>query len=71
MAMRGTTVADVAAEVEPVLTQRLQPVRTGGIHGRASASGLDLSHDPPDDPLLDAVAAGTEPYLIVDAMAGG
>ena len=32
---------------------------------------LDLSHDPPDDPLPDAVATGTEPYLIVGAMAGG
>jgi molybdopterin synthase sulfur carrier subunit len=31
----------------------------------------DLSHEPPDDPLPDAVAAGAEPYLIVGAMAGG
>ena len=31
----------------------------------------DLSHDQPDNPLPDAVAAGTEPYLIVGAMAGG
>ena len=31
----------------------------------------DLSHDPPDNPLPQAVAAGTEPYLIVGAMAGG
>ena len=31
----------------------------------------DLSHDPPDDPLPDAVAAGTEPFLVVGAMAGG
>jgi sulfur-carrier protein len=31
----------------------------------------DLSHEPPDQPLPDAVAAGTEPYLIVGAMAGG
>ncbi len=31
----------------------------------------DLSHDPPDEPLPEAVAAGTEPYLIVGAMAGG
>src|ERR1700734_3528725 len=31
----------------------------------------DLSHEPPDDPLPDAVAAGTEPYLVVGAMAGG
>jgi len=31
----------------------------------------DLSHDPPDKPLPGVVAAGTEPYLIVGAMAGG
>jgi hypothetical protein len=31
----------------------------------------DLSHEPPDTPLPEPVAAGTEPYLIVGAMAGG
>jgi hypothetical protein len=31
----------------------------------------DLSHEPPDDPLPDAVVAGTEPFLVVGAMAGG
>ena len=31
----------------------------------------DLSHSPPDDVLPEAVADGTEPYLIVGAMAGG
>lgn len=31
----------------------------------------DLSHDPPDAPLPDAVAQGTEPLLIIGAMAGG
>ena len=31
----------------------------------------DLSHEPLDAPLPAAVAAGTEPYLIVGAMAGG
>jgi sulfur-carrier protein len=31
----------------------------------------DLSHEPPDAPLPEAIAAGTEPYLIVAAMAGG
>jgi sulfur-carrier protein len=31
----------------------------------------DLSHEPPDDPLPDAVVSGAEPYLIVGAMAGG
>jgi len=31
----------------------------------------DLSHESPDAPLLDAVAKGAEPFLVVGAMAGG
>ena len=31
----------------------------------------DLSNTSPDDPLPEAVVNGTEPYLIVGAMAGG
>ncbi len=31
----------------------------------------DLSHESPDAPLPDEVAEGTEPYLVVGAMAGG
>lgn len=31
----------------------------------------DLSHEPPDTPLPDAVVTGAEPFLIVGAMAGG
>jgi len=31
----------------------------------------DLSHDPPDAPLPEAVATGAEPFLVVGAMAGG
>jgi molybdopterin converting factor small subunit len=31
----------------------------------------DLSQESPDTPLPEAVAAGTEPFLIVGAMAGG
>jgi sulfur-carrier protein len=31
----------------------------------------DLSHDPPDAPLPAAVVDGTEPLLVVGAMAGG
>ncbi len=38
---------------------------------RFFACGEDLSHEPLDAPLPDAVAAGTEPYLIVGAIAGG
>ena len=31
----------------------------------------DLSHEPPDAPLPDSVVDGSEPYLIVGAIAGG
>jgi hypothetical protein len=38
---------------------------------RFFACAEDLSHEPPDDPLPEAVAAGAEPLLIVGAIAGG
>ena len=31
----------------------------------------DLSHEPPDAPLPEAVAVGTEPFVVIGAMAGG
>jgi len=31
----------------------------------------DLSHDPPDTPLPEAVASGKEPFWIIAAIAGG
>lgn len=31
----------------------------------------DLSHEPPDAPLPDAVASGAEPFIIIGAIAGG
>jgi molybdopterin converting factor small subunit len=31
----------------------------------------DLSHEPPDAPLPAAVAAGTEPFLIIGSLSGG
>jgi hypothetical protein len=38
---------------------------------RFFACGEDLSHESPDAPLPEAVASGTEPFLIVGAIAGG
>ena len=38
---------------------------------RFFACEQDLSHEPPDAPLPDAVATGAEPLLVVGAMAGG
>ena len=31
----------------------------------------DVSHEPPDTPLPDAIAKGTEPFFIMGAIAGG
>jgi molybdopterin synthase sulfur carrier subunit len=57
------------------------PVLRGTIRGHANqrrrpfvrffACEQDLSHEPPDEPLPEAVAAGAEPFLVVGAMAGG
>jgi hypothetical protein len=38
---------------------------------RVFACAEDVSHEPPDAPLPEAVATGAEPLLIVGAMAGG
>jgi hypothetical protein len=46
-------------------TQRRRPLV------RFYACEQDLSHEPPDAPVPEAVARGTEPFLIVGSMAGG
>jgi hypothetical protein len=38
---------------------------------RFFACAEDLSHESPDAPVPDAVASGTEPFLVVGAIAGG
>ncbi len=38
---------------------------------RFFACEQDLSHETPDAPLPEAVAAGKEPFIIIGAMAGG
>jgi sulfur-carrier protein len=47
------------------VTQRRRPFV------RFFACEQDLSNEPPDAPLPDAVATGAEPFLVVGAMAGG
>lgn len=56
-ALRGT--------IRDSMTQRRRPFV------RFFACEDDLSHDPPDVPLPDAVASGIEPLIVVGAMAGG
>ena len=38
---------------------------------RFYACEQDLSHEPPDAPLPDAIATGAEPFLVVGAISGG
>ena len=38
---------------------------------RFFACEQDLSHEPPDAPLPDAIASGAEPFIIIGAIAGG
>ena len=55
----------------------LWPCLTGGVTQRRRAfirffaCEEDLSHEPLDASLPDAVATGEEPFLVVGAMAGG
>jgi len=38
---------------------------------RFFACSEDLSHEPPEAPLPEAVITGAEPFLIIGAIAGG
>jgi hypothetical protein len=64
---------DALEATYPVLRGTIRDYATGRRRPflRFYACEQDLSHEPPDDPLPDAVAAGTEPLLIVGAIAGG
>jgi hypothetical protein len=67
------SVLDALEEAYPVLQGTIRD------HGTAKrrpflrffACEEDLSHDPPDQPLPEAVAKGTEPFLVIGAIAGG
>ena len=55
--LRGTIRDHVTAQRRPFL--------------RFFACEWDLTHDPPDAPLLEAVASGAAPFLVIGAIAGG
>jgi hypothetical protein len=55
----------LAGTIRDHVTQQRRP------YVRFFACQEDLSHDSPDQPLPEAVAAGREPLLIVGAIAGG
>jgi sulfur-carrier protein len=66
-------VLDALEVAYPVLCGTIRDRATGRRRAfvRFYACEQDLSNEPPDVPLPAAVIAGTEPFLIVGAMAGG
>jgi hypothetical protein len=81
----GDVALDVAAPATPAAIidalEARYPMLAGTIRDHATqarrplvrfyACERDLSHEPLDAPLPDAVVDGREPFLIVGAMAGG
>jgi len=66
-------VLDAVEARYPQLLGTMRDRRTGQrrAYVRFFACEEDLSHESPDAPLPAAVAAGTEPFLVIGAMAGG
>ena len=72
-AVTQRSVLDALEERYPVLRGAIRDHVT---HKRRAfirffACEQDLSHEPPDAPLPDAVTSGAEPFLVVGAIAGG
>jgi molybdopterin synthase sulfur carrier subunit len=66
-------VLDALESAYPVLRGTMRDQQTGRRRPfvRFYACRQDLSNDAPDQPLPEAVRAGTEPLLVIGAMAGG
>lgn len=67
------TVLDALEARHPVLRGTMRDHGSGRRRPlvRFFACETDLSHEPPACPLPEAVANGTEPFLVVGAIAGG
>lgn len=66
-------ILDALEAAYPMLTGTIRDIGTQQRRAfiRFFACGEDLSHEPPDEPVPDAVVKGAEPYRIIGAMAGG
>src|SRR5438477_9418677 len=66
-------VLDALETLYPMLTGTIRDHVTGRRRPfvRFFACQQDLSHEAPDAPLPEEVSAGTEPFLIIGALAGG
>ncbi|MDA8061275.1 MAG: MoaD/ThiS family protein [Actinomycetota bacterium] len=64
---------DALEAAHPVLVGAIRDARSGQRRAfvRYFACERDLSHDPPDTTLPEAVLGGTEPFVVLGAIAGG
>ncbi len=74
--VEASTIAEVLDALEsehPVLVGTMRDPATGKRRNfvRFFACKEDLSHTSYDEPLPDAVLEGSEPFMVVGAMAGG
>jgi molybdopterin synthase sulfur carrier subunit len=72
-AVTQRSVLDALEAQYPALRGTIRDHATGARRPfvRFFACEQDLSHEPADAPLPEAVAKGTEPFLVVGAIAGG
>ena len=68
-----TAVLDALEQTYPALRGTMRDPVSGKRRAfvRFYACEEDLSHEAPDAPLPEPVAAGREPFLVIGAMAGG
>jgi len=71
-----TTQASILDALEAAYPMLRGTIRDQVTHKRRAfirfyASEQDLSNEPPDAPLPEAVASGAEPFLVIGAIAGG
>jgi molybdopterin synthase sulfur carrier subunit len=72
-AVTQRSVVDALVAVYPMLGGTIRDYTTDERRPflRFFACAEDLSHEPPDAPLPDAVVSGAEPFIILGAIAGG
>ena len=67
------TILDAVEAAYPVLCGTIRDRSTGRRRAfvRFFACGEDVSHEPEDATLPEAIATGKEPFLVIGAIAGG
>jgi len=72
-AVSQRTVLDAVEHAYPMLRGTIRQHDTNARRPKVRffADRRDVTHQPPDDPLPEAITAGAEPFMIVGAISGG